>query len=156
MVLTSWVAFRTYKWVPPRLLDEWLSHYKNSGRTSAKARPSRTSLHRHSMGDSSSRPLRGALLLEGLHALLLVLRREDDREEGLFVPQTLVEGHVRGGLYGRLREPHRHRRLPGDLLPQFHRASLKLGVRHHRVQEPDPKRLRRGDSVPGQDEFHPL
>src|SRR3954468_21353470 len=75
---------------------------------------------------SATRPVRLALLEEGLHALLDVLRRESDRELRAQEVERLVERYVQLAIHRVLAELHQHRRLRGELRRPVGHGSVEL------------------------------
>src|SRR5437016_13920054 len=99
-------------------------------------------------------PLGLALFEEGLHALFFVRGGHGEGEQGLFVPEALVEGKSGGRANRGLREADRERTVSGNLAPELERPGLKPGMRHDLVHEPDPKGFGGVDAVAGEGERH--
>src|SRR3954463_14816133 len=94
---------------------------------------------------SASRPLRLALLEEGLHTLLDVLGRERDRELRAQEVERLVERHVELPVHGVLAELHQHGRLRRELARPLGHGRVELAVRHDPVHDARLARLLRRD-----------
>src|SRR5207302_497418 len=90
---------------------------------------------------SVPRPVRLALLEEGLDTLDGVVGRELDRELRLEELQCVLEAHVLLPEHRVLAEPHDDRRLGGELAGPVAHRRLELRVRDHAVDDPGLTRL---------------
>src|SRR2546430_5691105 len=99
-------------------------------------------------------PLGLALFEEGLHALFFVRGGHGEGEQGLFVPEALIEGKSGGRANGGLREADRERTVSGDLPCDLERPGLEPRIRDDFVHEPDPKGFGGVDAVAGEGELH--
>src|SRR2546430_16929005 len=99
-------------------------------------------------------PLGLALFEEGLHALFFVRRGHSEGEQGLFVPEALIEGKSGGRANGGLREADRERTVSGNLPCDLERSGLEPRIRHDFVHKPDPKGFGGVDAVAGEGELH--
>src|SRR5256886_16493233 len=83
-------------------------------------------------------PLGLALFEEGLHALFFVRRGHSEGEQGLFVPEALIEGKSGGRANGGLREADRERTVSGNLPCDLERSGLVPRSRHDFGPHPHP------------------
>ena len=93
-----------------------------------------------------------ALLGERAHALLLVLGREEGREEDRLVGEPGAEVALQRAVGGVLRRRERDRALLRQRGGRLQRAGRAARRRVDRADEPDPERLRRVDRAAGQDQ----
>src|SRR5439155_12515808 len=89
-----------------------------------------------------------------LDGLLLARGGRGEGEQGLFVPEALIEGESGGRANGGLREADRESTVSGDLPGDLERPGLEPRIRHDFIHEPDPKGFGGVDAVAGEGELH--
>jgi len=102
------------------------------------------------------RPPGRALFGEGRRALGGLFRGEELGDERLCVPEGLVHGKARNRAHQLLRGADRLGSTQSDGVDLILRGALQIAGRHDAVQQSVGERLRRLESLAGEEETHAL